>query len=158
MPSPPRGPSVERPLEILPDSARRRCCSVMCRRVVSSEWRRRPQQQLGAKRRPASRVWAAASATGCCVVATRFRTSSTRRSRRCRPVRRSAHSLGCRAFTVKIMCSSGVVSGTTVRALVLGPFTHTHTHPFNDPFSGTTRVSRYQKGKNQSGFYGSKRQ
>jgi len=24
---------------------------------------------------------------------------------------------------------------------------HTHTHPFNSPFSGTTRVSRYQKGK-----------
>ena len=24
---------------------------------------------------------------------------------------------------------------------------HTHTHPFNDPFSGTTRVSRYQKEK-----------
>jgi len=24
---------------------------------------------------------------------------------------------------------------------------HTHTHPFNCPFSGTTRVSRYQKGK-----------
>jgi len=24
---------------------------------------------------------------------------------------------------------------------------HTHTHPFNGPFSGTTRVSRYQKGK-----------
>ena len=22
-----------------------------------------------------------------------------------------------------------------------------HTHPFNGPFSGTTRVSRYQKGK-----------
>ena len=22
-----------------------------------------------------------------------------------------------------------------------------HTHPFNSPFSGTTRVSRYQKGK-----------
>jgi len=31
--------------------------------------------------------------------------------------------------------------------------THTHTHPFNGPLSGTTRVSRYQKGKNQSGFY-----
>ena len=28
-----------------------------------------------------------------------------------------------------------------------------HTHTFNGPFSGTTRVSRYQKGKNQSGFY-----
>ena len=24
---------------------------------------------------------------------------------------------------------------------------NTHTHPFNGPFSGTTRVSRYQKGK-----------
>jgi len=24
---------------------------------------------------------------------------------------------------------------------------HTHTHPFNGSFSGTTRVSRYQKGK-----------
>jgi len=24
---------------------------------------------------------------------------------------------------------------------------HTHTHPFNGPFSGTTRASRYQKGK-----------
>ena len=36
--------------------------------------------------------------------------------------------------------------------------TTTHTHPFNGPLSGTTRVSRYQKGKNQSGFYWSKRQ
>ena len=36
--------------------------------------------------------------------------------------------------------------------------THTHTHPFNGPFSGTTRVGRYQKGKKQSGFYWSKRQ
>jgi len=25
--------------------------------------------------------------------------------------------------------------------------THTHTHPFNGPLSGTTRMSRYQKGK-----------
>ena len=25
--------------------------------------------------------------------------------------------------------------------------THTHTHLFNDPLSGTTQVSRYQKGK-----------
>jgi len=28
----------------------------------------------------------------------------------------------------------------------------THTHPFNGPFSGTTRVSRYQKGKNSLDF------
>ena len=30
--------------------------------------------------------------------------------------------------------------------------THTHTHPFNGPFSGTTRVSRYQKGKSNLNF------
>ena len=34
----------------------------------------------------------------------------------------------------------------------------THTHPFNGPLSRTTWVSRFQKGKNQSGFYWSKRQ
>ena len=30
--------------------------------------------------------------------------------------------------------------------------THTHTHPFNGPFSRTTRVSRYQKGKTNPDF------
>ena len=30
--------------------------------------------------------------------------------------------------------------------------THTHTHTFNDPLSRTTRVSRYQKGKNNLDF------
>jgi len=30
--------------------------------------------------------------------------------------------------------------------------THTHTHPFDGPFSGTTRVSRYQKGKTNLDF------
>jgi len=29
---------------------------------------------------------------------------------------------------------------------------HTHTHPFNGPFSGTTRMSRYQKGKTNLDF------
>jgi len=29
---------------------------------------------------------------------------------------------------------------------------HTHTHPFNGSFSGTTRVSRYQKGKTNLDF------
>jgi len=29
---------------------------------------------------------------------------------------------------------------------------YTHTHPFNGPFSGTTRVSRYQKGKTSLNF------
>jgi len=30
--------------------------------------------------------------------------------------------------------------------------TTTHTHPFNGPFSGTTQVSRYQKGKTNLDF------
>ena len=30
--------------------------------------------------------------------------------------------------------------------------THTHTHTFNGPISGTTRVSRYQKGKTNLDF------
>ena len=30
--------------------------------------------------------------------------------------------------------------------------THTHTHLFNGPFSGTTQVSRYQKGKTNLDF------
>jgi len=29
---------------------------------------------------------------------------------------------------------------------------HTHTHPFNGPLSGTTQVSRYQKGKTHLDF------
>ena len=29
---------------------------------------------------------------------------------------------------------------------------HTHTQPFNGPFSGTTQVSRYQKGKTNLDF------
>ena len=31
-------------------------------------------------------------------------------------------------------------------------YSHTHTHPFNGPFPGTTRVSRYQKGKTNLDF------
>jgi len=30
--------------------------------------------------------------------------------------------------------------------------THTHTHPFNGPLSGTTQVSWYQKGKTKLDF------
>ena len=34
--------------------------------------------------------------------------------------------------------------------------THTHTHPFNGPLSGTTQVSRYQKGKTNQDFTGAR--
>jgi len=35
---------------------------------------------------------------------------------------------------------------------ILSTHTHTHTHLFNGPLSGTTRVSRYQKGKTNLDF------
>jgi len=34
----------------------------------------------------------------------------------------------------------------------MGAHTHTHTHPINSPFSGTTQVSWYQKGKTNLDF------
>jgi len=43
----------------------------------------------------------------------------------------------------------------TVCSLSLSAFyapRRTHTYPFNGPFSGTTRVSRYQKGKTNLDF------
>ena len=39
---------------------------------------------------------------------------------------------------------------------LLTKHTHTHTHPFNGPLSGTTRVSRYQKGKTNLDFTGAR--
>ena len=35
---------------------------------------------------------------------------------------------------------------------ILTANTHTHTHPFNGPLSGTTRISQYQKGKTNLDF------
>ena len=39
---------------------------------------------------------------------------------------------------------------TTVHMLLR--YLHTYIHPFNGPLSGTTRVSRYQKGKTNMDF------
>ena len=47
-----------------------------------------------------------------------------------------------------------VRSLTTVSLLAIT--THTHTHPFNGPLSGTTRVSRYQKSKTNLNFTGAR--
>jgi len=44
------------------------------------------------------------------------------------------------------------VSGITVQYITHATQAHTHTHLFNGPFSGTTRVSRYQKGKTNLDF------
>ena len=49
---------------------------------------------------------------------------------------------GCK--TEVCVCAHAILSSPTD--------THTHTHPFNGPFSGTTQVSRYQKGKTNLDF------
>ena len=38
------------------------------------------------------------------------------------------------------------------KVFVCSSILHTHTHPFNGPMSGTTRVSRYQEGKTNLDF------
>ena len=47
------------------------------------------------------------------------------------------------------MAKSNYVARARARAHT---HTHTHTHMFNGPFSGTTQVSRYQKGKTNLDF------
>jgi len=49
-------------------------------------------------------------------------------------------------LTLKNNSTSNTIKTKTVRN------THTHTHPFNSPLSGTTRVSQYQKGKTNLDF------
>jgi len=45
----------------------------------------------------------------------------------------------------------GIKSETTQKTWILLS-SNAHTHSFNGPFSGTTRVSRYQKGKTNLDF------
>jgi len=39
-----------------------------------------------------------------------------------------------------------------IRKIQIIAYSNTHTHPFNSPFSGTTQVSQYQKGKTNLDF------
>jgi len=48
---------------------------------------------------------------------------------------------------LKVRYSANKQSNTHART-----HAHTHTHPFNGPLSGTTRLSRYQKGKTYLDF------
>jgi len=45
-----------------------------------------------------------------------------------------------------------LLSTLTSSRYVLHARTHAHTHTFNSPFSGTTQVGRYQKGKTNLDF------
>ena len=57
------------------------------------------------------------------------------------------------AVAVPVDLHTGRIRHSIVIVRVTHTHTHTHTHPFNGPLSETTRVSRYQKSKNQYGFY-----
>jgi len=46
-----------------------------------------------------------------------------------------------------IPATSAENTNTAVLYMLQGWYTHTRTHPFNCPFSGTTQVSQYEKGK-----------
>jgi len=58
----------------------------------------------------------------------------------------------------RLVAKSHITGMTTVLSSQTFPklHTHTHTHPFNGPLSGTTRVSRYQKGKTNLDFTGAR--
>jgi len=65
----------------------------------------------------------------------------------------------CRCFieSIKQVLKMGFLQDTILphyRVTVIGVFlsVHTHTHTFNGPFPRTTRVGRYQKGKNNLDF------
>ena len=71
---------------------------------------------------------------------------------------RLSHSICHYAVQEKVMviqtlavCLTSITSKIVV-FVCLSVYTHTHTHTFNGPFAGTTRVSRYQKGKTNLDF------
>ena len=60
---------------------------------------------------------------------------------------KSAEPIRCRLACRLVLWTQG-----TIETRVNTGTTHTHTHPFNGPLSGTTRVGRYQKGKTNLDF------
>ena len=72
--------------------------------------------------------------------------------------RRWSTSAISRVRSTSAATSNSRTSASPVRAAAISrdrlsnTHTHTDTHPFNGPLSGTTRVSRYQKGKTNLDF------
>jgi len=55
-------------------------------------------------------------------------------------------------YWCKVCCLHAAADSNYSRENMQTVFTHTITHPFNGPLSGTTRVSRYQKGSTNLDF------
>ena len=58
----------------------------------------------------------------------------------------------CRSDRSNVPSHASLVLMIPLRSMDSFSRTHTHTHPFNGPLSGTTRVSQYQKGKTNLDF------
>ena len=56
------------------------------------------------------------------------------------------------SLSPQLPCFLVVTASGKLFTSIVHLFTNTHAHPFNGPFSGTTRVSRYQKGKTNLDF------
>ena len=53
----------------------------------------------------------------------------------------------------RVIPDKGALDGcVALNKCLVNIHTHTHTHTFNGPLSGTTRVTRYQKGKTNLDF------
>ena len=63
----------------------------------------------------------------------------------------SVFGLGRRRWSSYLQCYLHCLRTSKLDRVKLG-CNDTHTHPFNGPFSGTTRVGRYQKGKTNLDF------
>ena len=68
---------------------------------------------------------------------------------RIRPTRLRRQGLDARVSGARRLATALTVASTNVQFTA---HTHTHTHTFSGPFSGTTRVSRYQRGKTNLDF------
>ena len=55
-----------------------------------------------------------------------------------------------------LMHTSGLTVVIKQTCYVMLQISNTHTHPFNSPLSGTTKVSRHQKGKTNLDFTGAR--
>jgi len=62
----------------------------------------------------------------------------------------------CSRMSTTSLCILYNASWSTVSPSSSWRIQHTHTHSFNGPFSGTTQVSQYQKGKTNLDFTGAR--
>ena len=67
-------------------------------------------------------------------------------------IRRIAKFSGHLAIIAIAVVSGSFMGSARVHTILSTVCIHTHTHPFNGPLSGTTRASRYQKGKTNLDF------